>query len=67
MVKVLKSGNSSVNTAVMCFCLFSSHSCRDQARYNFTHEILKDEESVFNGHKVPRLRRISVICRNLPG
>ncbi|XP_036945864.1 alpha-ketoglutarate-dependent dioxygenase alkB homolog 7, mitochondrial [Acanthopagrus latus] len=39
---------------------------RDEARYNFTHEILKDEESVFNGKKVPRLRRISVICRNLP-
>ncbi|XP_040012129.1 alpha-ketoglutarate-dependent dioxygenase alkB homolog 7, mitochondrial [Xiphias gladius] len=40
---------------------------RDQARYNFTHEILKDEESVFNGRRVPRQRRISVICRNLPG
>ncbi|XP_051242717.1 alpha-ketoglutarate-dependent dioxygenase alkB homolog 7, mitochondrial [Dicentrarchus labrax] len=40
---------------------------RDQARFNFTHEILKDEESVFNGQRVPRLRRISVICRNLPG
>uniref|UniRef100_A0A3Q2PJF5 Alpha-ketoglutarate-dependent dioxygenase alkB homolog 7, mitochondrial n=1 Tax=Fundulus heteroclitus TaxID=8078 RepID=A0A3Q2PJF5_FUNHE len=40
---------------------------RDQARYNFSHEILKDEESVFNGHRVPRQRRISVICRNLPG
>lgn len=40
---------------------------RNQARYNFTHEILKDEESVFNGQKVPRQRRISVICRNLPG
>ncbi|XP_034046002.1 alpha-ketoglutarate-dependent dioxygenase alkB homolog 7, mitochondrial [Thalassophryne amazonica] len=39
---------------------------RDQVRYNFTHEILKDEESVFNGHRVPRQRRISVICRNLP-
>ncbi|XP_054616505.1 alpha-ketoglutarate-dependent dioxygenase alkB homolog 7, mitochondrial [Dunckerocampus dactyliophorus] len=39
---------------------------RDQARYDFTHEILKDEESVFNGQKVPRQRRISVICRNLP-
>ncbi|XP_026218000.1 alpha-ketoglutarate-dependent dioxygenase alkB homolog 7, mitochondrial [Anabas testudineus] len=39
---------------------------RDDARYNFTHEILKDEESVFNGQKVPRQRRISVICRNLP-
>ncbi|XP_058509659.1 alpha-ketoglutarate-dependent dioxygenase alkB homolog 7, mitochondrial [Solea solea] len=40
---------------------------RDQARYNFTHEILKDEDSVFNGQRVPRQRRISVICRNLPG
>ncbi|KAM8845300.1 alpha-ketoglutarate-dependent dioxygenase alkB homolog 7, mitochondrial isoform 1-T1 [Spinachia spinachia] len=40
---------------------------RDQARYDFTHQILKDEESVFNGRKVPRLRRISIICRNLPG
>lgn len=39
---------------------------RDMARFNFTHEILKDEESVFNGQKVPRQRRISVICRNLP-
>ncbi|TNN83490.1 Alpha-ketoglutarate-dependent dioxygenase alkB 7, mitochondrial [Liparis tanakae] len=40
---------------------------RDQARYDFTHQILRDEESVFNGQKVPRLRRVSVICRNLPG
>ncbi|XP_078478996.1 alpha-ketoglutarate-dependent dioxygenase alkB homolog 7, mitochondrial [Lampetra planeri] len=40
---------------------------RDQARYNFTHEILKDEESVFNGQRVPRQRRIAIICRNLPG
>uniref|UniRef100_A0A3Q1ENS3 AlkB homolog 7 n=1 Tax=Acanthochromis polyacanthus TaxID=80966 RepID=A0A3Q1ENS3_9TELE len=39
---------------------------RDQARYEYTHEILKDEESVFNGQKVPRQRRISVICRSLP-
>lgn len=40
---------------------------RDKARYDFTHEILKDEESVFNGQRVHRERRISVICRNLPG
>ncbi|KAI9523307.1 hypothetical protein NQZ68_028331 [Dissostichus eleginoides] len=46
---------------------FSLYILRDQARYNFTHQILKDEESVFNGQRVPRLRRISVICRNLPG
>ncbi|KAM3863850.1 alpha-ketoglutarate-dependent dioxygenase alkB homolog 7, mitochondrial [Diretmus argenteus] len=39
---------------------------RNQARYDFTHEILKDEESVFHGRRVPRQRRVSVICRNLP-
>ncbi|XP_057673673.1 alpha-ketoglutarate-dependent dioxygenase alkB homolog 7, mitochondrial [Corythoichthys intestinalis] len=39
---------------------------RNQARYDFTHEILKDEDSIFNGQRVPRQRRISVICRNLP-
>nr|XP_020654392.1 alpha-ketoglutarate-dependent dioxygenase alkB homolog 7, mitochondrial [Pogona vitticeps] len=39
---------------------------RGPARYEFTHEILKDEESFFNGRKITRERRISVICRNLP-
>lgn len=42
------------------------HPSRDQARYKFTHEILKDAESIFSGQRVPRHRRISVICRNLP-
>uniref|UniRef100_A0AAV2KK72 Uncharacterized protein n=1 Tax=Knipowitschia caucasica TaxID=637954 RepID=A0AAV2KK72_KNICA len=45
---------------------FSLYIMRDDVRYKFTHEILKDEESVFNGQRVPRQRRISVICRNLP-
>ncbi|KAM9311142.1 alpha-ketoglutarate-dependent dioxygenase alkB homolog 7, mitochondrial [Gastrophryne carolinensis] len=36
------------------------------ARYDFTHEILRDEESYFNGEHVKRGRRVSVICRNLP-
>ncbi|TRY66778.1 hypothetical protein DNTS_028810 [Danionella cerebrum] len=39
---------------------------RDDARFKFTHEILKDDKSFFSGQKVPRHRRISVICRNLP-
>lgn len=54
-------------SAVTCFLPFPPPLYRDQARYNFTHEILKDEESVFDGQRVPRLRRISVMCRNLPG
>ncbi|KAF5881809.1 alpha-ketoglutarate-dependent dioxygenase alkB 7, mitochondrial [Clarias magur] len=39
---------------------------RDEVRFKFTHEILKDEDSYFSGRRIPRLRRISVICRNLP-
>ncbi|XP_056426266.1 alpha-ketoglutarate-dependent dioxygenase alkB homolog 7, mitochondrial [Hyla sarda] len=38
----------------------------DVARYKFTHEILRCEDSFFSGVPVPRERRISVICRNLP-
>jgi alkylated DNA repair protein alkB family protein 7 len=36
------------------------------ARYNFTHEILANEESFINGVKVEKDRRISIICRNEP-
>ncbi|XP_073076631.1 alpha-ketoglutarate-dependent dioxygenase alkB homolog 7, mitochondrial isoform X1 [Manis javanica] len=36
------------------------------ARYDFSHEILRDEQSFFGERRVPRGRRISVICRSLP-
>lgn len=39
---------------------------RGQARYKFTHEVLKNEESYFREEHVPRDRRISIICRNEP-
>ncbi|XP_066201274.1 alpha-ketoglutarate-dependent dioxygenase alkB homolog 7, mitochondrial [Saccopteryx leptura] len=39
---------------------------RDSARYDYSHEILRDEESFFGERRVPRGRRISVICRSLP-
>lgn len=39
---------------------------RGRVRYEFTHEILKDEESVFRGERVPRGRRVAVISRNVP-
>ncbi|XP_008835135.1 alpha-ketoglutarate-dependent dioxygenase alkB homolog 7, mitochondrial isoform X1 [Nannospalax galili] len=39
---------------------------RGPARYDFSHEILRDEESFFGEHQVPRGRRISVICRSIP-
>lgn len=36
------------------------------ARFDYTHEILSNEHSVFKGEKVFKDRRISVICRNEP-
>lgn len=36
------------------------------SRYNFTHEILKNDESYFKGEQVIKDRRISIICRNEP-
>ncbi|KAM6218248.1 alpha-ketoglutarate-dependent dioxygenase alkB homolog 7, mitochondrial [Rhynchocyon petersi] len=39
---------------------------RGPARYDFSHEILRDEDSFFGEHRVPRGRRISVICRSPP-
>lgn len=42
------------------------YTCRDTARYNYTHEILANDKSTFKGQPVPKSRRISVICRNKP-
>ncbi|PAV70966.1 hypothetical protein WR25_20941 [Diploscapter pachys] len=36
------------------------------ARYDFKHEILDKNESMFDGIEVPRKRRISIICRDVP-
>ncbi|XP_076168273.1 alpha-ketoglutarate-dependent dioxygenase alkB homolog 7, mitochondrial [Ptiloglossa arizonensis] len=36
------------------------------ARYNCKHEILKNEESYFEGQHIPKTRRISIICRSQP-
>ena len=35
-------------------------------RHEFTHEVLADNESYFNGVHMPRDRRISIICRDEP-
>lgn len=39
---------------------------KGSARYDYKHEILRNEESYFKGRKVDKSRRISVICRNEP-
>ena len=36
------------------------------ARQKYNHEVLSSTESIFQGVKVPRARRISVICRSEP-
>lgn len=36
------------------------------SRYNFTHEILGNDMSHFQGQQVKKDRRISIICRNDP-
>jgi len=39
---------------------------RDAVRFNYTHEILKDEDSWHRGRHIKRDRRISIMCRNEP-
>lgn len=39
---------------------------RNQIRFDYTHEILKDEESFIAGDRVKRGRRVSVMFRDLP-
>ena len=36
------------------------------ARFDYTHELLANEFSLFKGEKIFKGRRISVICRNEP-
>ncbi|KAK0395132.1 hypothetical protein QR680_001131 [Steinernema hermaphroditum] len=39
---------------------------RGIGRYDFMHEVLGEDESIFDNVKIPRDRRISIICRDLP-
>lgn len=40
---------------------------RDDARYQYTHEILSDgAPSVFNDRQIVRQRRVSIVMRNEP-
>lgn len=39
---------------------------KNTARFDYTHEILSNEHSKFDGVPVLKERRISVICRNEP-
>lgn len=45
---------------------YSLYIMANTARYNYTHEILKNEESVINNQPIMKDRRISIICRNAP-
>ena len=37
---------------------------RDDIRYDYTHEILKNSDSFFKGQQILKGRRISIVCRN---
>ena len=39
---------------------------RDTIRYDYTHEILPGEQSIFKGESIQKDRRISIILRNEP-
>ena len=39
---------------------------RENARFEYAHEVLKNEDSYFMGQHIKRTRRISIICRNEP-
>lgn len=39
---------------------------KNTARFDYTHEILGNEHSKFDGVHVPKERRVSIICRNEP-
>ncbi|CBY19394.1 unnamed protein product [Oikopleura dioica] len=45
---------------------YSLYCMADEARYYFTHEILKSDTSFFNGAKIDKSRRISIIQRIEP-
>lgn len=46
--------------------IFYIHFYSGIARYNYTHEILKNKESFFEGQYILKDRRISIICRSQP-
>ena len=46
--------------------IFNGFFFRSKARYNFSHEILEADQSVFHGEVIPRQRRISIILRKKP-
>jgi alkylated DNA repair protein alkB family protein 7 len=53
-------------TALVLLKRRSLYIMKDEVRFNYKHEILKDVESFFLNQKIQRERRISVICRNKP-
>lgn len=45
---------------------YSLYIMANTARYDYTHEILKTEESFIHNQPIVKDRRISIICRNAP-
>lgn len=60
----LQNENDKEKSAKILLKRRSLYIMREAARYEYAHEILKNEESFFNGDKIEKPRRISIICRN---
>lgn len=57
------------SSTVDCKCsplLFCFVFLRNAVRYEFTHEVLKEQESYWRGKKIPRDRRIALLMRCEP-
>lgn len=57
------------NSSLSAKCLLPQRSLyimKKAARYEFSHEVLKNDLSIFKGDKIEKSRRISIICRSEP-
>ena len=55
-----------LSSSLLDYIYFLFKFFRDAVRYQFTHEILSEDESVWKGQVVPRDRRVSLILRCQP-
>lgn len=61
-----RSLNSEHGLSLKILNSFSIFLSSDNSRYLYKHAVLGENESVFNGQKIERDRRVSVIMRNEP-
>nr|XP_047123394.1 alpha-ketoglutarate-dependent dioxygenase alkB homolog 7, mitochondrial [Hydra vulgaris] len=65
VMRFVSSSNSKLSVDVLMprYCLYVMS---NDLRYDFTHEILSDEKSFWNGQHIPRDRRLAILRRSKP-